>query len=45
MSFRQAEILRWVAYGKTNEEIARVLGISLFTVKAHLRAIFPILMV
>ena len=45
LSLRQAEILYWVSCGKTNEEVAGVLGISLFTVKAHLRAIFPILMV
>ena len=45
LSPRQAEVLRWVARGKTNEEIAGILGLSLFTVKAHLRAIFGILMV
>lgn len=45
LSSRQAEILNWVSKGKTNDEIAGILGISLFTVKAHLRAIFPILMV
>ena len=45
LSSRQAEALYWVSKGKTNDEIAAILGISLFTVKAHLRAIFPILMV
>ena len=45
LSHRQAEILYWVSRGKTNEEAARILGISLFTVKAHLRAIFPVLLV
>jgi DNA-binding CsgD family transcriptional regulator len=45
LSHRQAEVLLWVARGKTNDEIAGILGLSLFTVKAHLRAIFAILMV
>jgi DNA-binding CsgD family transcriptional regulator len=42
LSHRQAEVLLWVAQGKTNGEIAAILGISLFTVKAHLRTIFEI---
>lgn len=37
---RQAEVLHWVAEGKTNEEIARILGLSFFTVKNHLKEIF-----
>jgi DNA-binding CsgD family transcriptional regulator len=45
LSPRQAEVLLWLSRGKSNDEIAAILGISLFTVKAHLRAIFPILMV
>ncbi|RYD35854.1 MAG: LuxR family transcriptional regulator [Verrucomicrobiaceae bacterium] len=45
LSLRQAEVLQWVADGKTNEEIGVILNISRFTVKAHLRAIFEIIMV
>ncbi|WAC20761.1 helix-turn-helix transcriptional regulator [Luteolibacter sp. SL250] len=45
LSLRQAEVLQWVADGKTNEEVGIILNISRFTVKAHLRAIFEILMV
>lgn len=37
---REAEILLWVAQGKTNPEIATILEIGLTTVKKHLEAIF-----
>lgn len=37
---REAEILLWVSQGKTNPEIAMILGIGLTTVKKHLEAIF-----
>jgi DNA-binding CsgD family transcriptional regulator len=37
---REAEILLWVAQGKTNPEIATILGIGLTTVKKHLEATF-----
>jgi DNA-binding NarL/FixJ family response regulator len=37
---REAEILFWVARGKTNPEIAMILGIGLTTVKKHLEATF-----
>lgn len=37
---REAEILVWVAQGKTNPEIATILEIGLTTVKKHLEAIF-----
>jgi DNA-binding NarL/FixJ family response regulator len=37
---REAEVLFWVARGKTNDEIATVLGIGLTTVKKHLESIF-----
>lgn len=37
---REAEILLWVAQGKTNPEIAMILGIGLTTVKKHLEATF-----
>ena len=37
---RQAEVLHWVAEGKTNDEIATILGCSINTVKMHLKDIF-----
>lgn len=37
---RQAEVLHWVAQGKTNPEIAIILGLSALTVKKHLEGIF-----
>jgi DNA-binding NarL/FixJ family response regulator len=37
---REAEVLFWVARGKTNDEIAIVLGIGLTTVKKHLESTF-----
>lgn len=37
---RQAEVLHWIAEGKTNAEIATILGCSFFTVKAHIKVIF-----
>ena len=37
---RQAEVLHWIAEGKTNGEIATILGCSINTVKAHLKEIF-----
>ena len=37
---REAEILLWVSQGKTNPEIAVILGIGLTTVKKHLEATF-----
>lgn len=37
---REAEILRWVADGKTNPEIAIILGISARTVQKHLERIY-----
>ncbi len=36
---RQLEILRWVADGKTNEDIGRILGISSYTVNYHTKQI------
>ncbi len=36
---RQLEVLRWLCQGKTNDEIASVLGISIFTVKNHVQRI------
>jgi len=38
-STREIEILRWVSIGRTNAEIARLLSISPFTVKNHMKRI------
>ncbi len=40
LSPREVELLGWVRMGKTNSEIASILGISIYTVKNHLRHIF-----
>lgn len=37
---RQAEVLHWVAQGKTNPEIGVILGVSALTVKKHLESVF-----
>lgn len=37
---REAEVLFWVARGKTNDEIGTVLGIGLTTVKKHLESTY-----
>ena len=42
---REAEVLAYVAMGKTNPEIATILGISRLTVKKHLEHIFQALSV
>jgi DNA-binding CsgD family transcriptional regulator len=39
LSPRVAEVLLWVAQGKTNPEIASILGISESTVKKHMMEI------
>lgn len=36
---REVEVLRWVYHGKTNDEVATILGISVFTVKNHVQRI------
>ena len=36
---RQAEIAQWIAEGKSNGDIAGILGLSLQTVKNHVSAI------
>jgi DNA-binding NarL/FixJ family response regulator len=36
---REAEVLLWLAQGKTNEDIATILGISIQTVKKHVGSI------
>lgn len=40
LSSREAEVLAWVARGKSNASIAGILGISAHTVDAHLRRIY-----
>ena len=40
LSEREAEIMKWVRFGKTNQEIGLILDISAFTVKNHLQRIF-----
>ncbi|NQW94213.1 MAG: hypothetical protein HQ446_09300 [Polaromonas sp.] len=40
LSLRQQEILKWVRQGKTNQEVALIIGLSPFTVKNHLKIIF-----
>ena len=42
---RQHEVMRWVAAGKDNQQIADSLKISVLTVKKHLQAIFRTLKV
>jgi DNA-binding CsgD family transcriptional regulator len=37
---REAEVLHWVAEGKTNEEIGMLLGLSPRTVSKHLEHIY-----
>lgn len=37
LSPRQIEVLEWVADGKTNQDIATIMGLSLATVEKHLR--------
>jgi DNA-binding NarL/FixJ family response regulator len=41
LSAREVEVLRRVAAGQSNKRIARELGISENTVKAHIRSILP----
>jgi DNA-binding CsgD family transcriptional regulator len=37
---REAEVLHWVAVGKSNDDVARIIGISSATVKKHLEHIY-----
>ncbi|MGH7958985.1 MAG: response regulator transcription factor, partial [Opitutaceae bacterium] len=37
---RESEVLIWVAQGKTNPEVAAILGIRPYTVRTHLERIF-----
>jgi DNA-binding CsgD family transcriptional regulator len=36
---REAEILRWIRDGKTNDDIAEILEVSPYTVKNHIQKI------
>lgn len=38
---REAEILYWIAQGKTNPEIATILGVQVFTIKKHVFNFLP----
>jgi len=40
LTVREAEIMKWVAMGKTNGEIGSILNVSTFTVKNHMQRIF-----
>jgi len=40
LSVREAEVLLWVAQGKSNADIAAILGATEFTIKKHLTHIF-----
>ncbi len=40
LSEREMEVLKWVAQGKTNPEIAAILRLSAFTVKNHMQRVF-----
>jgi DNA-binding NarL/FixJ family response regulator len=37
---REAEVLFWVAQGKTNPEVAIITGVKLTTVKKHLESVY-----
>lgn len=37
---REAEVLMWVAQGKTNPEVAKILSIQPYTVRTHLERVF-----
>lgn len=41
ITYREAEVLLWVAHGKTNREIAEILDMSPRTVNKHLEQMYP----
>jgi DNA-binding CsgD family transcriptional regulator len=43
LTTREAEVLYWIANGKTNKEIGEILGMSPRTVNKHLEQIYPTL--
>ena len=40
LSVREAECLQWIASGKSNREIAELLGLSVDTVKEYIQSLF-----
>lgn len=40
LTAREAEVLYWIAQGKTSAEIAQILGAAVMTVKKHLQHVF-----
>jgi DNA-binding CsgD family transcriptional regulator len=40
LTHREAEVLSWVADGKTNAEVGEILGVSSRTIQKHLEHIF-----
>ena len=43
LSAREAQVLRWLREGKSNQEIGHILGISPLTVKNHLQRLYRVL--
>ncbi|MEY2563341.1 MAG: hypothetical protein QOH88_1534 [Verrucomicrobiota bacterium] len=41
LTVREHEVLHWVAEGKANGDIGRIIGCTELTVKKHLQHIFP----
>ncbi|MDY6984412.1 MAG: helix-turn-helix transcriptional regulator, partial [Pseudomonadota bacterium] len=41
LTTRESQVLYWISNGKTNREIAEILGMSPRTVNKHLEQIFP----
>lgn len=41
ITYREAEVLLWIAHGKTNREIADILEVSPRTVNKHLEQMYP----
>jgi len=41
VTYREAEVLLWLAHGKTNQEIAEILAMSPRTVNKHLEQMYP----
>jgi DNA-binding CsgD family transcriptional regulator len=40
LSPRESEVLLWVTRGKTNDEVAMILGCGAETVKSHLKRVY-----
>ena len=41
LTARERDVLHWLAAGKTDREIAAILGVSVRTVQKHLERIYP----